>query len=151
MSSNSGNIYSSARKAKGYTQEHSAELLGVSVESVRAYEGGQRLPPDDVVLGMVEIYNAPHLAHQHLQRTVLGKTVLPEVQKKDFAVTTLSLFKEESDVFALKRRLECIASDGIIDNNEKPEMDQIIKELDDLARAIAEFKCAVGGCIGQTK
>ena len=43
------NIYKAARRAAGFTQEHAAELLGVSVRSVADYETGQRLPPNDVV------------------------------------------------------------------------------------------------------
>ena len=43
------NIYKNARRAAGYTQETAAEQLGLSVESVRAYETGQRIPPNDVV------------------------------------------------------------------------------------------------------
>lgn len=42
------NIYKSARKARGYTQESAAERLGISVESLRAYETGQRVPPTEV-------------------------------------------------------------------------------------------------------
>ncbi len=41
------NIYKNARRAAGYTQETAAEQLGLSVESVRAYETGQRIPPND--------------------------------------------------------------------------------------------------------
>lgn len=39
------NIYKTARRAAGMTQEAAAERLGISVESVRAYETGQRIPP----------------------------------------------------------------------------------------------------------
>ena len=40
------NIYKIQRRAVGYTQEAAAERLGISVESLRAYETGQRAPPD---------------------------------------------------------------------------------------------------------
>ena len=60
------NIYKNARRAAGYTQETAAEQLGLSVESVRAYETGQRIPPNDVVEQMVICYNAQRLAYQHL-------------------------------------------------------------------------------------
>ena len=36
------NIYKKARRSAGLTQEAAAERLGISVESVRAYETGQR-------------------------------------------------------------------------------------------------------------
>ena len=43
------NIYKIARRNAGITQEAAAEQLGISVESVRAYETGQRIPPNHVV------------------------------------------------------------------------------------------------------
>ena len=43
------NIYKICRKSAGFTQEAAAERLGISVESLRAYETGQRVPPDEVV------------------------------------------------------------------------------------------------------
>ena len=42
MSGESRNIYQTARKAAGLTQEAAAEQLAVSVESLRAYENGYR-------------------------------------------------------------------------------------------------------------
>ncbi len=39
------NIYKTTRRAAGLTQESAAEWIGVSVESLRAYETGRRIPP----------------------------------------------------------------------------------------------------------
>ena len=55
------NIYKICRKSAGFTQEAAAERLGISVESLRAYETGQRVPPDEVVETMSDLYNALHL------------------------------------------------------------------------------------------
>ena len=43
MQNGSSNIYQTARKAAGLTQEAAAERLALSVESLRAYETGDRL------------------------------------------------------------------------------------------------------------
>lgn len=55
------NIYKKARRVAGLTQEAAAERLGISVESVRAYETGQRIPPNDVVEDMVVCYDYQRL------------------------------------------------------------------------------------------
>ena len=74
------NIYKTCRKAAGFTQEAAAERLGISVESLRAYESGQRIPPNEVVELMVILYNAQHLAYQHLRETnAMYGRVVPEV------------------------------------------------------------------------
>ena len=39
------NIYQLSREAAGYTQEKAAELIGISVESLRSYELDKRIPP----------------------------------------------------------------------------------------------------------
>ena len=49
MPKDGGNIYQTARKAAGLTQEAAAERLAVSDTSIRAYESGERLPGDDIV------------------------------------------------------------------------------------------------------
>lgn len=55
------NIYKTCRKAAGLTQEAAAERLGISVESLRAYETGQRVPPDEVAEAMSDLYNTLYL------------------------------------------------------------------------------------------
>lgn len=44
------NIYKTARNYTGYTQEVAAELVGISVESLRGYERGATIPPSVIVL-----------------------------------------------------------------------------------------------------
>ena len=56
------NIYKIAREARGLTQEAAAEKLGISDSSIRAYETGQRVPPNEVVELMAICYDAQHLA-----------------------------------------------------------------------------------------
>ena len=62
------NIYKTCRKAAELTQEAAAERLGISVESLRAYETGQRVPPDEVVADMFGLYNTLHLIVQHVRK-----------------------------------------------------------------------------------
>ena len=62
------NIYQSARKIAGLTQERAAELLGLSVRSLADYESGLRLPPNDIADRMVTVYNSQLLAVQHLRK-----------------------------------------------------------------------------------
>ena len=74
------NIYKICRKSAGFTQEAAAERLGISVESLRAYETGQRVPPDEVVETMSDLYNALHLIVRHVrERNAMYSRVVPEV------------------------------------------------------------------------
>ena len=120
------NIYKNARRAAGYTQETAAEQLGLSVESVRAYETGQRIPPNDVVEQMVICYNAQRLAYQHLHETnALMARVVPELEQRSVLETAVRIynrmarFQREHGV----DRLMAIAEDGQIDQTERAEFD----------------------------
>lgn len=86
------NIYKNARKSAGMTQEKAAQLLNVSVDSLRDYEQSQRPVPSDVASAMCDVYQAPYLAVQHLRRSSeLGKRVVPEIQLKDLPEAVLSV------------------------------------------------------------
>ena len=51
------NLYQRARLSTGMSQERAAELLGLSVERLKQYEGGKTVPKDEKVERMVEVYS----------------------------------------------------------------------------------------------
>ena len=139
------NIYKTCRKAAGFTQEAAAERLGISVESLRAYETGQRVPPNEVVELMVILYNAQHLAFQHLRETNgLYSSVVPEIQPRTVLEASAKLTNR---IFAFAdshadRRLLRIAEDNVIDAGERVEFDSIMEDLQEIVEAALELRCA---------
>ena len=90
MSEEYRNIYKAARRSAGLTQEAAAEKLGISVESIRAYETGGRIPSNEIVESMVICYNTQYLAYQHLHETnALAAKIVPPLQER--SMSTLSL------------------------------------------------------------
>lgn len=139
------NIYKTCRKAAGLTQEAAAERLGISVESLRAYEGGQRIPPNEVVELMVILYNAQHLAYQHLRETnAMYGRVVPEVPQCSVLEASARLTNR---IYAFAdshadRRLMRMAEDNVIDATERPEFDAILEELQEIVEAALALRCA---------
>lgn len=139
------NIYKTSRKAAGLTQESAAERLGISVESLRAYEGGQRIPPNEVVELMVILYNAQHLAYQHLRETnAMYGRVVPEVPLCSVLEASARLTNR---IYAFAdshadRRLMRMAEDNVIDPTERPEFDAILEELQEIVEAALALRCA---------
>ena len=139
------NIYKTSRKAAGFTQEAAAERLGISVESLRAYEGGQRIPPNEVVELMVILYNAQHLAYQHLRETnAMYGRVVPEVPQCSVLEASARLTNR---IYAFAdshadRRLMRMAEDNVIDPTERPEFDAILEELQEIVEAALALRCA---------
>ena len=139
------NIYKTSRKAAGLTQDSAAERLGISVESLRAYESGQRIPPNEVVELMVILYNAQHLAYQHLRETnAMYGRVVPEVPLCSVLEASARLTNR---IYAFAdshadRRLMRMAEDNVIDPVERPEFDAILEELQEIVEAALALRCA---------
>lgn len=122
------NIYQRARKVTLLTQEEAAERLHISPETLKRYEGGRLTPPDEAVARMCEVYGASWLALEHAKATDrLG--VLPEVEPKPLPMATISLTNRLRDAADRLAGLLRIAEDGVIDDAERPEFDDIVQDL----------------------
>ena len=146
MTQNCKNIYQAARMSAGMTQERAAELICSSVRSIAAYETGERIPADDVVVRMVEIYGTQFLAYQHLRNNMeIAKSILPDVTPTTLPLAILKLQKEVNDFIRVRDELTEITCDGIIDESEMPRFNEIQKELDDVCQSILALKFTLKG------
>lgn len=129
------NLYQRARLSTGMSQERAAELLGLSPESLKQYEGGKTVPKDETVARMVEVYSCPWLALEHAQATdTLG--VMPEVTPRPLPMASIALRNRLQDATGRLDALLRIAEDGVIDEAERPEFDSIVVELRETMAAI---------------
>lgn len=134
------NIYRRARMSAGLTQERAAEKLGISVESIKAYESYTRLPPFDVVDGMVIVYDTQYLAYQHTRIVSGAVKVVPEVEQLDLPRAALRLINRVRKLDARHDSLMELAEDGVISEAERPVFEAIVADLDELIRAAMELK-----------
>jgi transcriptional regulator with XRE-family HTH domain len=135
------NIYQIARESAGFTQEKASELMDICVESLRAYEGGRRIPPDRIVIKMIEIYNTQYLAYQHLKTSAeVGKKYLPDIEIEDLSTSILNLQTQIGDYVSCEKLLIKICSDGKVSSDEACDFKRICKEIDDVFKAIMTFK-----------
>ena len=138
-------IYKTCREAAGYTQERAAELLNISVRHLARIEGGEQLPPDDIAYSMVMLYDSQYLAVQHLRRAShLAASILPPVEQITLQTATIRLYNSFAR-WADKRRdrqLMEIAEDGLIDDDERPIFEAIVRELGDLVKDFYELRLA---------
>lgn len=133
------NLYQRARLSTGMSQERAAELLGLSPESLKQYEGGKTVPKDETVAKMVEVYHLPWLALEHAQATdTLG--VMPEVTPRPLPMASIALRNRLQDATGRLDALLRIAEDGIIDENERPDFDAICRDLDGIVGAALQVK-----------
>ena len=129
------NLYQRARLSTGMSQERAAELLGLSPESLKQYEGGKTVPKGETVAKMVDVYSCPWLALEHAQATdTLG--VMPEVTPRPLPMASIALRNRLQDATGRLDALLRIAEDGVIDEAERPEFDSIVVELRETMAAI---------------
>lgn len=122
------NIYQRGRKTTLLTQEEAAERLGISPETLKRYEGGRLTPPGETVARMCEVYGVSWLALEHAKATDrLG--ILPELEPKPLPMATISLTNRLRDAADRLAGLLRIAEDGVIDDAERPEFDDIVQDL----------------------
>lgn len=142
MLTNGPNIYQAARKESCLTQEQAAERLEVSETTVKAWEQGARVPDNETVARMAELYGTPWLALEHLRSAGSTLGVIPELTVQSLPTAAITLINRVLD-FAERhrdRQLLRIAEDGIIDEDERPDFDDICRDLDGIVGAALQVK-----------
>lgn len=145
-----GNPWYEARKrAAEYddrlsSREGAAERLGMSVSSVADAELGltKCMPVDKAVL-MADLYNAPHLLnHYCLHECPIGcrQSISDEVLNIDRVTVKLLKNLKVDQLAEIKNKLLDIAEDGVISDNEKPDLKEIMDYLDKVAKTVSELR-----------
>ena len=125
MTMNDVNIYKEARQRARMTVETAAELLNVAPRSLQHYEAGDRATPDEIVAGMMQAYNAPYLGYQHLQKSPIGKVILPEVCDTSPAMCAIKTALAAERVPGIAKTLLAIGEDNRIDRTELETLRQV--------------------------
>lgn len=140
------NIYKTARKVAGLTQERWAEAVGVSVDSIRGYENGTVIPADETVRAMSEISGLSPLAYWHLcHKSTLAADTLPEVEQLPLPHAVIQLLCAIMDFEETHPNLIKLAADGQITAEELPQWSEIQRRLNAIVRAAIQVKVAEGG------
>ena len=136
------NIYKTARDVAGLTQERAAAALHLSVRSLAAYETGERIPHDDIVVRMVDVYNFQQLAIQHMRaNSELARRIIPDIRKRSLisaAVRFFNAIKKLESMNAPERMLE-IGEDNHVDETEAEDYQIIVYELRNLMQSTMEL------------
>ena len=135
MAGRDPSIYQRARKETCLTQEQAAEQLSVSVETVKAWEQGQRVPRPEDVERMQALYGAPWLGRAYTSATCGRLGAVPAVDLRQLPEAVLALINRATELADDYRRLMRIAEDGVIDEREAPEFGRIADNIRDVIAA----------------
>ena len=127
------------------SREGAAEMLGVSVSSLADYELGiTKVSAVDKVVLMAELYNAPELkAWYCTTECPIGRSLpMPSANISTVERTTMRLLKQlrQDEVQDIKDSLIEITADGVISEDEKVDLAEILEYLDELIKAAGELR-----------
>ncbi|MDE6992236.1 MAG: helix-turn-helix domain-containing protein [Lachnospiraceae bacterium] len=144
------NVYFQARKKAAiynerlYSREGAAELLGISVSTLADYElGNTKVVPVDKVVLMAELYNCPELKTSYCKNECpIGKIIPLATRITSIEGMALRMVRELDldEIKQMKKSLIDIAADGIISEEEKPELRNIMIKLNELSVVISEIR-----------
>ena len=144
------NIYFRARKEAAvyneelYSRRGAADLLGVSVSTLADYELGiTKVVPVDKVVLMADQYNCPEFKNSYCKSECpIGKTMPIATEVKSIEGVALKLIREiESERFKeIAVKFAEIAIDGMVTEDEKPALREVLSTIDELAFVLSEAK-----------
>ncbi len=130
---------------KLHSREGAAELLGVSVSSLADYElGNTKVIPVDKIVLMADLYNAPELKAWYCSSECpIGRSFpMPSSDLSTVERTTLNLLRQlrQDDVEQVREKLIDITADGVISEDERVDLADILAYLDKLIKAAGELR-----------
>lgn len=142
------NIWCKARLAAAETndrlrsREGAAELIGISPNMLAKYENDlcKCIPVESVVM-MADVYNEPSLLNYYCtHECMIGKTRIPEYEKKPIEQIALQMLYMMRGMDKTKDDLLEITADGVIDDDERPKLAEILKSLDEITKVAGELR-----------
>lgn len=141
------NIFCKARlEAAKYNEklksrDGAAELLGyASASTISDWELGISIPTPDAVLKMADLYNAPELVNAFCKSMCPLGYDLPEVSICNLDRIALETLSALQGIDSTKDKLLEITSDGIISEQEKPVLAEILDKLDRINKVSSNLK-----------
>lgn len=119
------------------SREGAADIMSIDRGRLYRIESGITNPYPEEVHLMADLYNAPELRNHYCRETCpLGKD-MPVLELEDLDRITVRAMASLRKVTQTKESLLDITADGVITEDEKPELRRILATLDEIS-AIAQ-------------
>lgn len=131
------NIYKLARIAAGITQLETLDKIHIAQRTLARIESGETIPDPEIVLAMEDRYGDTKLSARHCAEVCpIGLKYCNEVEEKDFPLAVIGLITAYNDMKPEIERLICIAADGVITEDEIPEMRIVVHKANRMRQKI---------------
>lgn len=122
------------------SREGAAEELGIDRTRLARIELGSTIPYQEEVLLMADCYRAPELKGNYCREMCpLGKN-MPKIENEGLDRISLRMLSSFRKINEAKETLLDITTDGVISDEEKPELEEIIRTLDEVNEITQNLK-----------
>lgn len=120
------------RNQSGYSQEQLAEKMSVSRQAVSKWESGVTLPETEKIIQLSDLFD--------VSTDFLLRDIPVDRSRDTLDRVVFKFLGSAQEMDDISKKLIDIMSDGIIDDDEKIQLNSIIQTLDDLVKIIDEIK-----------
>ena len=122
------------------SREGAAEEIGIDRTRLARIELGSTIPYQEEVLLMADCYKTPELKGNYCREMCpLGKN-MPKIENEGLDRISLRMLSSLKKINEVKESLLDITADGIITEDEKPELRKIIQTLDEMHEIAENLK-----------
>lgn len=123
------------------SREGAAEQLGIDRTRLARIELGSLNPYPEEVLLMSDAYNTPELNNYFCSRMCpLGQQTVPAAELLHLDRITIRILTALGNTEFIQRTILEIVKDGVISEDEQPQVQQILKALENISKAAMEMK-----------
>lgn len=118
-----------------------AEQLGIDRTRLARIELGSLNPYPEEVLLMSDAYNTPELNNYFCSRMCpLGQQTVPAAELLHLDRITIRILTALGNTEFIQKTILEIVKDGIVSEDEQPQVQQILKALENISKAAMEMK-----------
>lgn len=142
----SSNVFYQARcKASAHNEqlssrEGAADIMSIDRGRLYRIESGITNPYPEEVHLMADLYNAPELRNYYCREICPLGVDVPVLELEDLDRITVKAMASLRKVEETKEKLLDITADGVITEEEKPELRRILATLDEIATIAQSLK-----------
>lgn len=123
------------------SREGASEILGIDRTRLARIELGSLNPYPEEVLLMSDAYNAPELNNYFCTKICpLGYQTIPEAELLHLDRLTIKILSALKNTETIKQELIDVVQDGIITEDEKPKIEQILEALEAISKTAFDMK-----------
>ncbi len=122
------------------SREGAAEYMSIDRGRLYRIESGIAVPYPEEIKLMADLYNAPELENYFCRTMCPLGCEMPKAELADLDRITVRILSAFRKIGKTRETLLDITADGVIDESEKPQLEEIMKNLEEIEEITQSMK-----------